>query len=120
MDLLEQFEKAERCDCGYDFENSRTSKIHQNVSLPAEESFFSVGNVSGNLEKPRFIRAGGETSEMNPSRCQFHEKQQIVSNQPVPGPSFDRREVHRCQHISMGFQECVGCKTAAVFFCCSI
>ena len=42
---------------------------------------------------------------MNSPRAEFHCKEQIERRQAAFGPDFDGREINRCYHVPMGFEE---------------
>jgi len=81
-----------------------------------------VGNVSSGLQHPGFTRVRGETNQMFSPCCQFHEEQQVISDQPAFGPDHDRGEVNGGQHIPVCLEEAlpdrppapIGCRFDAV------
>ena len=46
------------------------------------------------------------TREVNLSRLQFHDEQQVERDKTALRPDFDRCEVDRGQHVPMALDEC--------------
>ena len=79
--------------------------IHQQVSLPAEKSFFGVCHIPGYLKKPVFIRMHGKAGKMYPPSRKVHKEQQIVSDQALLRPNPNRCEIYRGKHIPVCAEE---------------
>jgi len=70
-----------------------------------QESLFGIAEVPRNLEHPLLVGIRGAPGEVYPLRRQFHDKEQVAGNEPVPRPNLDHGEVHRGQHIPVGVEE---------------
>ena len=58
-----------------------------------------VGELAASLFHPTFVGTGRASGEMDAAGFEFHDKEQIESYQPVPGPDFDRSKVDRSQNV---------------------
>ena len=79
--------------------------IHDEELLPAQESVFMVAEIPGYLNHPQLIGIGSATGEVHSSRRDFHDEEQVVSNQAGLGPSLDGGEVNRGRDVAVGFEE---------------
>ena len=58
-----------------------------------------VGELAASLFHPTFVGTGRASGEMNTASLEFHDKEQIESDQSVPGPDFDRSKIDRSQNV---------------------
>ncbi len=79
--------------------------VQEEIAAILEKTILSIGQISGDLFHPRFIRVGGATSKADASAGQLHHEQQVEGNQPALGPYFDRGKVDRPENVPVRFQE---------------
>ncbi len=58
-----------------------------------------IGELAGHLFHPCFVGTGRATREVHAAGFEFHDKEQIESDQSVPGPDFDRSKIDRSQNV---------------------
>ena len=79
--------------------------VHQEITLAIQEAILEVRQFTGDLLHPGSIRIWRASSEMDTSRLQLHDKQQIIRDQSALGPDLDRRKVDGSQYVPVSLEE---------------
>ena len=79
--------------------------IHDQVSLAVKKTIFAVGQFTSRLFHPGLVGTGRTAGEVNASRFQLDDKQQIKRDEASFGPDFDSSEVDRGEYVPVRFEE---------------
>src|SRR5262249_44350077 len=79
--------------------------VHEEIALPHQEAVVGPGQIPCYLFHPKVVGAYRRAGEMDSASYQFHDHQEIESDQAVLGPNFDRREIDGSQHVPMRLEK---------------
>jgi hypothetical protein len=82
-----------------------TITIHEEILLVVEKTIFKIGQFTSLLLHPWFFGVRRVMDELDATRLQVDDEQQVECNQASGRPDFHGREVDRCQDVPVGFEE---------------
>src|SRR2546425_833491 len=71
------------------------------IALAQEKSLKMIRELTGALLHESGVGMGCDPRNLHPPRVQFHDHQDIVGHQPLPGGDFDREKVCGREHCPM-------------------